>query len=118
MDRTPSCLKHFWSKDRSSTLLQHYSGLLAMPARVAAALGLAACLTQGARVDRKRKAAGSKFVAGVLVLNYHHAFEGQTFLAQTNNLGQASYSALCSALGANIGRRSGKPCAEPWGAKN
>jgi len=59
-----------------------------MPARVAAALGLAACLTQGARVDRKRKAAGSKFVAGVPVLNYHHAFEGQTSLAQTDNLQQ------------------------------
>jgi len=42
----------------------------------------------GRQGDRKRKAAGSKFIAGVPVLNYHHAFEGQTSLAQTDNLQQ------------------------------
>jgi len=63
-----------------------------MPARLAAVLGLAAGLAQGARVarkvDRQMKAARSKFVAGVPVLNYHNAFEGETSLAKTENLQQ------------------------------
>jgi len=57
-----------------------------MPARLAAAVGLAAALAEGARVDR-HKAARSKFVAGVPVLNYHLAYEGQS-LAETENVKQ------------------------------
>lgn len=57
-----------------------------MPARLTAALGLAAALADGARVDR-HKAARSKFVAGVPVLNYHLAYEGQS-LAETENVKQ------------------------------
>jgi len=58
-----------------------------MPARVAAAIGLAAGLAQGARVNRHRNAP-SKFLAGVPVLNYHNAFEGTTSLAQSDNMQQ------------------------------
>jgi len=59
-----------------------------MPARIAAAVGLAAVLSQGARVDRRQKNARSKFVAGVPVLNYHLAYDSQTTLAETENLKQ------------------------------
>jgi len=52
-----------------------------MPARVAAAFGLAAVLADGARVDR-HKQPRSKFVAGVPLLNYHLAYKGQS-LAET-----------------------------------
>jgi len=54
----------------------------AMPARLAAAVGLAAVLAEGARVDR-HKFTRSKFVAGVPILNYHLA-HGQS-LAETEN---------------------------------
>merc|ERR1719414_1737225 len=57
-----------------------------MPARFVAAVGLAAALAQGARVDR-HKATRSKFVAGVPVLNYHLAYEGNT-LAETDTTKQ------------------------------
>jgi len=53
-----------------------------MPARCAAVVGLAAALAQGARVDRHQKNARSKFVAGVPILNYHLAYDGQTTLKQ------------------------------------
>jgi len=59
-----------------------------MPARVAAAVGLAAVLAQGARVDRRQKNARSKFVAGVPILNYHLAFDSQATLAETGDLKQ------------------------------
>jgi len=59
-----------------------------MPARCAAVVGLAAALAQGARVDRHQKSARSKFVAGVPVLNYHLAYDGQKTLAKTENLKQ------------------------------
>jgi len=59
-----------------------------MPARIAAAVGLAAVLSQGARVDRRQKNARSKFVAGVPVLNYHLAYDSQATLAETENLKQ------------------------------
>jgi len=57
-----------------------------MPARLAATVGLAAALAQGARVDR-RKTTRSKFVAGVPVLNYHLAYEGHS-LAETDSAKQ------------------------------
>jgi len=57
-----------------------------MPARLVAAVGLAAALANGARVDR-HKASRSKFVAGVPVVNYHLAYEGQS-LAETENMKQ------------------------------
>jgi len=57
-----------------------------MPARLAAAVSLAAVLADGARVDRHRFSK-SKFVAGVPVLNYHLAYEGQS-LAETENTKQ------------------------------
>jgi len=57
-----------------------------MPARLAAAFGLAAVVAEGARVDR-RKSNQAKFVAGVPVLNYHLAFEGQS-LAETESTKQ------------------------------
>jgi len=57
-----------------------------MPARLAAALGLAAVFAEGARVDR-RKSTRAKFVAGVPVLNYHLAYEGQS-LAETDSTKQ------------------------------
>jgi len=57
-----------------------------MPARLVAAVGLAAALADGARVDR-HKASRSKFVAGVPVVNYHLAYEGQS-LAETENMKQ------------------------------
>merc|ERR1719195_847652 len=56
-----------------------------MPARLAAIVGLAAALAQGARVARHEKNARSKFVAGVPILNYHLAFEGHETLAKTEN---------------------------------
>jgi len=56
-----------------------------MTARSAAVVGLAAALVQGARVDRQKKPARSKFVAGVPIVNYHLAFDGQTTLANTEN---------------------------------
>jgi len=59
-----------------------------MPARCAAVVGLAAALAQGARVDRHQKNTRSKFVAGVPVLNYHLAYDGQNTLAKTENLKQ------------------------------
>jgi len=59
-----------------------------MPARVAAVVGLAAAVAQGARVDRQRKNARSKFVAGVPILNYHLAYDGHQTLAQTENMKQ------------------------------
>ena len=57
-----------------------------MPARVAAAVSLAAVLADGARVDRHRFTK-SKFVAGVPLLNYHLAYEGNS-LAETENTKQ------------------------------
>jgi len=60
--------------------------LHAMPARLAAAISLAAVLADGARVDR-HKSSKSKFVAGVPVLNYHLAYEGHS-LAETENTKQ------------------------------
>jgi len=57
-----------------------------MPARLAAVVGLAAALALGAKVDQKT--ARSKFVAGVPILNYHLAYDGQQNLAQTENLKQ------------------------------
>jgi len=57
-----------------------------MPARLAAALSLAAVCAEGARVDR-RKSNRAKFVAGVPVLNYHLAYEGQS-LAETDSTKQ------------------------------
>jgi len=57
-----------------------------MPARIAAAVGLAAVLADGARVDR-HKYSRSKFVAGVPVLNYDLAYEGHS-LAETENTKQ------------------------------
>merc|ERR1719192_439600 len=59
-----------------------------MPARLAAVVGLAAAVAQGARVDRHKKNSRSKFVAGVPILNYHLAFEGHETLAKTENLKQ------------------------------
>merc|ERR1719192_3006395 len=56
-----------------------------MPARLAAVVGLAAAVAQGARVDRHKKNSRSKFVAGVPILNYHLAFEGHETLAKTEN---------------------------------
>jgi len=58
-----------------------------MPARFAAVVGLAAAVAQGARVDRQKKSGRSKFVAGVPIMNYHLAYDGQT-LAKTENLKQ------------------------------
>jgi len=57
-----------------------------MPARLAAAFGLAAVVAKGARVDR-RKSNRAKFVAGVPVLNYHLAYDGQS-LAETESTKQ------------------------------
>jgi len=57
-----------------------------MPARLAAVVGLAAALALGAKVDQKT--ARSKFVAGVPILNYHLAYDGQQNLAKTENLKQ------------------------------
>jgi len=59
-----------------------------MPARFAAVVGLASALAQGASVERHTKIARSKFVAGVPILNYHLAYDGQTSLAKTENLKQ------------------------------
>jgi len=59
-----------------------------MPARVAAVVGLAAVLAQGARVDRQKQTSHTKFVAGVPILNYHLAYEGQETLAKTESLKQ------------------------------
>jgi len=58
-----------------------------MPARFATVVGLAAALAQGARVDR-HKNTRSKFAAGVPILNYHLAYDGQTTLAETENMKQ------------------------------
>merc|ERR1719192_3137009 len=59
-----------------------------MPARLAAVVGLAAAVAQGARVDRHKKNSRSKFVAGVPILNYHLAYDGHNTLAKTENLKQ------------------------------
>jgi len=56
--------------------------------RFAAVVGLASALAQGAKVDRQKQAVRSKFVAGVPILNYHLAYDGQTSLAETENLKQ------------------------------
>merc|ERR550532_2268119 len=56
-----------------------------MPAHLAAVVGLAAAVAQGARVDRHKINSRSKFVAGVPILNYHLAFEGHESLAKTEN---------------------------------
>jgi len=56
-----------------------------MPAHLAAVVGLAAAVAQGARVDRHKINSRSKFVAGVPILNYHLAFEGHETLAKTEN---------------------------------
>jgi len=68
--------------------LNALSYILAMPARFATVVGLAAALAQGARVDRHTKNARSKFAAGVPILNYHLAYDGQTTLAETENMKQ------------------------------
>lgn len=59
-----------------------------MTARVATVAGLAAVLAQGARVHRQKQASRTKFVAGVPILNYHLAYEGQETLAKTDGLKQ------------------------------
>merc|ERR1719476_124588 len=56
-----------------------------MPSRITAVVGLSAALAEGARVDRHRTAAHSKFVAGVPIVNYHLAYDGQMSLAKTEN---------------------------------
>jgi len=56
--------------------------------RFAAVVGLASALAQGTKVDRHKKIARSKFVAGVPILNYHLAYDGQTSLADTENMKQ------------------------------